>query len=151
MDKLITFFEKSIIIVLLITMGALVAILTFEMSVVLITEIVRNNDEVGIIINTDEVIVIFGFFINILIGLELFETVKLYLRENVFHPEIILMISLIAILRKVIVIDFKEINPITAIAIALLIGAITTGYYFLKKAVCLKRSCETNDNKKQPY
>jgi len=151
MEKVISVFEKGIILILLILMAALVAILTFEMSVVIITEILKNNDEVGIIINSEEVIIIFGFFINILIGLELFETVKLYLRENVFHPEIILMISLIAILRKVIVIDFKEINPVTAIAIALLIGAITGGYYFLKKAVCLKRSCETNDNKKQPY
>lgn len=63
------------------------------MIVVIIQEVFQNNEEVGIFIDTDEVISIFGFFINVLIGLELFETVKLYLKENVFHPEIILMIS----------------------------------------------------------
>lgn len=134
MDKIILYFEKIIIIILIILMALVVAILTFEMSIVIINEVFQNNKEAGIFIDTNEVIKIFGFFINVLIGLELFETVKLYLKENIFHPEIILMISLIAILRKVIILDFSEIDSLMAIAIALLIGSITTGYYLLKKA-----------------
>jgi len=134
MDKIISYFEKTIIITLIILMALVVAILTFEMSIVIIQEVFQNNKETGIFIDTNEVIKIFGFFINVLIGLELFETVKLYLKENIFHPEIILMISLIAILRKVIIIDFAEIDSVMAIAIALLIGSITTGFYLLKKA-----------------
>lgn len=93
MDRLISYFEKVIIIALISLMAIVVTILTFEMIVVIIQEVFQNNEEVGIFIDTDEVISIFGFFINVLIGLELFETVKLYLKENVFHPEIILMIS----------------------------------------------------------
>ena len=134
MDKIISYFEKTIIIALIILMALVVAILTFEMSIVIIQEVFQNNEEAGIFIDTNEVIKIFGFFINVLIGLELFETVKLYLKENIFHPEIILMISLIAILRKVIILDFSEIDSVMTIAIALLIGSITTGYYLLKKA-----------------
>ena len=134
MNRYISYFEKIIIIALIVLMAAVVAILTFEMSIIIIQEVFQNNESPGIFIDTDEVIKIFGFFINVLIGLELFETVKLYLKENIFHPEVILMISLIAILRKVIVLDFSEINAMMAMAIALLIGSITTGYYLIKKA-----------------
>ena len=115
-------------------MALVVAILTFEMSIIIIREVFQNNENPGIIIDTNEVIKIFGFFINVLIGLELFETVKLYLKENIFHPEVILMISLIAILRKVIILDFSEIDSVMAMAIALLIASITIGYYLIKKA-----------------
>lgn len=134
MDKYIAYFERLIIIALIVLMALVVTILTFEMSIIIIREVFQNNENPGIIIDTNEVIKIFGFFINVLIGLELFETVKLYLKENIFHPEVILMISLIAILRKVIILDFSEIDSVMAIAIALLIGSITTGYYLIKKA-----------------
>ncbi|MDI3526493.1 MAG: hypothetical protein PWR03_676 [Tenuifilum sp.] len=134
MEKIILYFEKAVVITLIVFMALVVALLTFEMAVVIITEILKNNQEVGIVIDTNEVIIIFNFFINVLIALELFETVKLYLKENVFHPEIILMISLIAILRKVIILDYSKTEPTMVIAIALLIGSITTGYYLLKKS-----------------
>jgi len=45
------------------------------------------------------------------------------------------LIALIAISRKVIILDYHSENPLTIIAIALLIGTITVGYYFIKKAV----------------
>jgi uncharacterized membrane protein (DUF373 family) len=44
---------------------------------------------------------IFGFVLIVLIGFELYETVKLYLKENAFHGEVILMVSLISVSRKV--------------------------------------------------
>ncbi len=46
---------------------------------------------------------IFGFFMLILIGIELLETIRAYLVENVVHVEVVIEVALIAIARKVII------------------------------------------------
>lgn len=108
---------------------------TAELGIIIIQELTNQFEPgtEGTLFNINELIKIFGFFLNILIGLELFETVKLYLKENVFHGEIILLVGLIAISRKVIILDYTKEDPMTIIAIALLIGTISLGYYLLKK------------------
>jgi len=135
MDKIFKPFEKIVIITLMIFMAIVLLISTFEVGVIIIKELINPVEISGIIIDINELVEIFGFFLNVLIGLELFETVKLYLKENVFHGEVILIIALIAISRKVIILDYHSENPLTIIAVALLIGTITAGYYFIKKAV----------------
>jgi uncharacterized membrane protein (DUF373 family) len=118
----------------MIFMAIILLISTFEVGVIIIKELINPIESKGIVIDINELVEIFGFFLNVLIGLELFDTVKLYLRENVFHGEVILIIALIAISRKVIILDYHTEKPLTIIAIALLIGTITVGYYFIKKA-----------------
>jgi uncharacterized membrane protein (DUF373 family) len=135
MDKVFKPFEKIVIIALMIFMAIILLVSTFEVGVIIVKELINPIESSGIIIDINELVEIFGFFLNVLIGLELFETVKLYLKENVFHGEVILIIALIAISRKVIILDYHSENPLTIIAVALLIGTITLGYYFIKKAV----------------
>jgi uncharacterized membrane protein (DUF373 family) len=135
MEKYFKPLEKIIIIALMIFMALVLLISTFEVGVIIITELINPVESKGIIIDVNELVKIFGFFLNVLIGLELFETVKLYLKENIFHGEVILIIALIAISRKVIILDYHSENPLTIIAMALLIGTITVGYYFIRKAV----------------
>jgi uncharacterized membrane protein (DUF373 family) len=134
MDKFFKPFERIIILALMIFMAIILLISTFEVGVIIIKELINPIESKGIVIDINELVEIFGFFLNVLIGLELFDTVKLYLRENVFHGEVILIIALIAISRKVIILDYHTEKPLTIIAIALLIGTITVGYYFIKKA-----------------
>jgi uncharacterized membrane protein (DUF373 family) len=42
--------------------------------------------------------------------------------------------------RKVIVLDFKELEPIMALGIATLIAVLTAGYYLMKRAGAAPRS-----------
>jgi hypothetical protein len=44
----------------------------------------------------------FGYFLLVLIGVELLETLKAYLRRNVIHVHVVLEVTLIAMARKVI-------------------------------------------------
>ncbi|MCD4683184.1 MAG: phosphate-starvation-inducible PsiE family protein [Bacteroidales bacterium] len=134
-EKYIKSIEKIIIIALVVFMIFVLIVATAELGIIIIQELTNQFEPgtEGTLFNINELIKIFGFFLNILIGLELFETVKLYLKENVFHGEIILLVGLIAISRKVIILDYTKEDPMTIIAIALLIGTISLGYYLLKK------------------
>ncbi|RLD63158.1 MAG: hypothetical protein DRI95_12085 [Bacteroidetes bacterium] len=43
----------------------------------------------------------------------LFETVKIYLKDNVFHAELIFMVGLIAVLLKVILLDYQSMEVLS--------------------------------------
>ena len=133
MKRITQYFEKFVIISLTTLMGIIVIASTIELAYVLFLEFTIPKEN-SVLIRLDGLFEVFGLFFNVLIGFELYETVKLYLKENVFHAELILLVGLIAISRKVILLDYETMQPLTLIGIAALIGTITTGYYVIKKS-----------------
>jgi uncharacterized membrane protein (DUF373 family) len=125
--------ERIIILILVSLMGIVLLLSSIEVGIIIINQLSNPFNSKGIVIDINGLMEIFGFFLIVLIGFELFETVKLYLKENVFHGEVILMVSLIAVAREVIILDYTEEDPMSVIAIAALIAAISFGYYLLKK------------------
>ena len=123
-------FEKIIIVSLMVMMVLVILISTIELAVLILKDIVEPPRYwLGI----DQLFEIFGFFLILLIGVELLETIKAYLSENVVHSEIVLEVALIAISRKVITLDVKEYEPLALLGIAALIATIALAYFFIKK------------------
>ena len=123
-------FERIIITALIALMVIVVFISTIELAVLIVKDIIAPPSYwLGI----DQLFEIFGFFLIILIGVELLETIKAYLSENVVHSEIVLEVALIAIARKVITLNVKEYEPLTLIGIAALIFSISAAYFFIRK------------------
>jgi uncharacterized membrane protein (DUF373 family) len=81
-----------------------------------------------------ELLDIFGVFMIVLIGLELLETVKMDPTEQRVRVETVLLVAMIAVARKVILLDFKELSAPTLLAIAALIVALTGGYALMRRA-----------------
>ena len=77
---------------------------------------------------------IFAGFLSVLIGIELLHTIKMYLKEDVVHVEIVLLVALIGISRHVIDLDYKHIEPLTIFGISALIISLSAGYFLIKKA-----------------
>ena len=132
MEKFLKKFEHYIIIGLLGLMVLVVFLGTLELVVVLVKEMLKPPK---FLLNIDEMFTVFGFFLMILIGLELIETMKVYLIEDSLHVEIIFSVAIIAITRKVIILDVKTLAPLTLIGVAAIILALSFGYYALKKAL----------------
>lgn len=53
---------------------------------------------------------IFGMFLNILIALEILQNLTAYLKKPMIQGEIIIIIFLIAVARKVIILDLKRLS-----------------------------------------
>ena len=83
---------------------------------------------------------IFGFFLLVLIGIELLETIKTYLNEQIVHVEIVLEVGLIAIARKVIILDIEKYDGITIIGVASLILAVSAAYFVIKRKILSRRT-----------
>ena len=89
-----------------------------------------------LLLEVEEILDIFGMFLLVLIGIELVDTLRAYLNDKDFHLEVVLSVGLIAVARKVIVIDVKKAEPATLIGIAAIILALSFAYLLVKKGRC---------------
>jgi uncharacterized membrane protein (DUF373 family) len=77
---------------------------------------------------------IFGYFLLVLIGVELLETLKAYVRKDVIHVRVVLEVALIAMARKVIIEEPNTVPGLTLFGIAALILALGIAFYFERQA-----------------
>ena len=77
---------------------------------------------------------IFGYFLLVLIGVELLETLKAYVRKDVIHVRVVLEVALIAMARKVIIEEPNTVPGATLFRVAALIFALGLAFYFERQA-----------------
>lgn len=76
---------------------------------------------------------IFGLFLNVLIALELLENITAYLKKHVVQVELVIVTSLIAVARKIIIFDFSKASGIDLIGLALAIFALSISYWLIRR------------------
>ena len=135
MIELIKKFERYIVSALIVMMVLVVLVATVELGWIIIKDVMNPPMFLLVI---DDLLEIFGFFLLVLIGIELLETIKAYLVENVIHVEIVLEVALIAIARKAIILDIEKYEGLTILGTAGLILAVAIAYYAVKRR-CLAR------------
>lgn len=131
MDQYLKTFERFIVFALIVMMVVVILLATAELGWIILRDILTPP---VVLFEIDELLDIFGFFLLILIGVELLETIKAYLVEHVVHVEIVLEVALIAIARKVIILEPKELPPLTLLSIAALIVTLAVAFYLEKHA-----------------
>ncbi len=75
---------------------------------------------------------IFGLFLSVLIALEILENITAYLREHVVQVELVIVTSLTAVARKIIILDLKEVTGVNLIGLAIAIFALSISYLIVK-------------------
>lgn len=138
--KFLRAFERYIVMGLIGMMVVVVFLATVEMAVILVEQMLSPPRL--ILLGINELLTVFGFFLMVLIGLELIEVMKAYVVEETVHVEVIFLVAIIAITRKVIILDVKSLPAFTLIGIAAIILALSVGYYVLKKALNNKSSIQ---------
>ncbi len=135
LDRIFHHFERIIVLILLALMGLIITISTFELSASIIDSMINNKADKGYMsLNISELLELFSFILLIVIGLELFETIKYYLNKHIIQAEFILLVALTAIARKVIVLDYSKADERLLLGIAATIIALSTGYFLIKRA-----------------
>jgi len=124
-------FEKVITVTLVVMMAIVLLLATIELGWIIIKDIITPP---VFLLEIEELLDIFGLFLLVLIGVELLETIKAYVKENVVHFEVVLTVAMIAIARKVIILDVKELPSMTLVGIAAIIVALAAAKYFFRKA-----------------
>jgi uncharacterized membrane protein (DUF373 family) len=129
--RLIQRFERVVVLVLIGLLMLVVAISTVELGWQLLLDL--GSFKV-MVLDMEEMFELFGFFLLVLIGLELLTTLKVHILKGVVHVEVVLEVALIAMAQKVIILDTYRSGPATMFGLAALIVALVVGYRLIRAA-----------------
>lgn len=121
-------FENAIILVLMVLMTAVLLVATADLVYLIITDIITPP---VCLLEIHEILEIFGLFLLVLVGLELLETIRIYLEEHVIRLQVVFEIALITVVRDVIILDLKKLSGVSLLGIGGLIITLAVGHYLI--------------------
>ncbi len=83
------------------------------------------------ILTISDMLATFGAFMAVLIAIEILINIVIYLREDAIHVKIVMATALMAIARKVIILDIEKVSPDYVYAIAAVALAMSIGYWLI--------------------
>lgn len=86
-----------------------------------------------LMLTINDMLATFGAFMAVLIAIEIFINITIYLRDDIIHVKIVMATALMAIARKVIILDMDNITPDYMWATAGLVFAMSIGYWLVVK------------------
>ena len=131
MEKLITKVQQFTAQALAGMLVVVVVLSTLHLGVLIAQEIWAPP---RFLIRVQGLLEILGYFLLVLIGVELLETLKAYLKRDVIHVRVVLEVALIAMARKVIIEEPNTVPSLTLFGIAALILALGVAFYFERQA-----------------
>jgi len=117
---------------LMVMMAIVLGLATVDLGWLIIKDIIEAP---LFLLSVEQLLDIFGLFMLVIIGIELLETImKTYITQDQPHYEVVLSVAIIAIARKVIILDLKEVDSLILLGIASIIIALTGGYFLMKRS-----------------
>jgi len=125
-------YEKFMIQALMVMMAIVLGLATVDLGWLIVKDIMEAP---MFLLSVEQLLEIFGLFMLVIIGIELLETImKTYITQDQPHYEVVLSVAIIAIARKVIILDLKEVDSLILLGIASIIIALTGGYFLMKRS-----------------
>ncbi|MGF1613126.1 MAG: phosphate-starvation-inducible PsiE family protein [Gammaproteobacteria bacterium] len=83
-----------------------------------------------------DILATFGAFLAVLIAIEIFVNITMYLRDDIIHVKLVIATALMAIARKVIVFDFNTVGSEYVWATAAAVLALGITYWLVSARAC---------------
>lgn len=131
METLLTQVQKFTVFALAGMLAIVVLLSTLHLGVLIAEEVWEPP---RFLIRVQGLLEIFGYFLLVLIGVELLETLKAYLKKDVIHIRVVLEVALIAMARKVIIEEPNTVPGLTLLGIAALILALGIAFHVERQA-----------------
>ena len=121
--------QRAVIVLVLVLLLVLLGVMVVRLGWLLVTELFGAPLAQ---LSVDQLLNLFGFVLLVLIGVELVESVQLFLTDAHVHVEFVILIALTAICRKIITIDLAATPALTLVGIAALVVTLAGAYFLLK-------------------
>jgi uncharacterized membrane protein (DUF373 family) len=131
LETLLTQVQKFTVFALAGMLAIVVLLSTLHLGVLIAEEVWEPP---RFLIRVQGLLEIFGYFLLVLIGVELLETLKAYLKKDVIHIRVVLEVALIAMARKVIIEEPNTVPGLTLLGIAALILALGIAFHVERQA-----------------
>jgi uncharacterized membrane protein (DUF373 family) len=124
-------FEGIITRALLVLMAGVVLLAAIELAWILVQDALTPP---MFLLEIHELLELFGLFLLVLVGIELMHSVKTYIVRREFHLETVVTVAIIAVARKIIVLEPKELPEGSLLGIAALMLALAAAYYVIRRS-----------------
>lgn len=81
----------------------------------------------------EDILQVFGSFMLVLIAIEIFINITLYIRSHVIPVKLVVATALMAVARKIIVFDFHDVGAFHVFATGILVAALGGTYWLLER------------------
>lgn len=132
-DPLIAFFHRIIRFCIRILAGLMVLVIIWGIGDVIYVLYQRLISPPLFLLDINDIFYTFGAFMAVLIAVEIFINIRLYLEANVFPVRLVVATALMAIARKVIVLDVEKLEAGYIFAIAATTLALGVSYWLMGK------------------
>lgn len=133
----ITKVQVFVVAVLMVLLVIVVVLSTVHLGVLIAQQLWEHP---RFLIPVQGLLEVFGYFLLVLIGVELLETLKVYVKKDTIHVRVVIEVALIAMARKVITEELHNVSGITLLGIAAIILALAIAFYFERYANAPDRS-----------
>jgi uncharacterized membrane protein (DUF373 family) len=132
-DPLISFLHRLIRVAVKMLSVLMVLVIFWSIADVVYVLYQRLSTPPLYLLNVEDILQTFGAFMAVLIAIEIFINIRLYLGSNIFPVQLVLATALMAVARKVIVLDLKLVNAEQIAAIALVTLALGISYWLVQR------------------
>ena len=145
--KVIVNIQLAVYLLLMLLLTCLVLLMVYEYTLY-IYELLTTTPKEGLVF--DHILGAISSFLIILIGLELMDTIKSFIVTHKVNVNIFITLALIAVCRKLIVIDLVEADDMDLIGLGVIIIALAGGYYLFRKTDLATAKDKNKDKDKLP-
>ena len=110
-------------------MVLVIGVVIFDLAFYL-CESLRDSDPYNFLGKT--LLDIFGLFLSVLIALEILENITAYLKKHVVQVELVIVTSLTAVARKIIILDLEKVTGLSLVGLAIAILALSISYLIVR-------------------
>ena len=121
-------FESLVSKLLSIAMLVVIMVIMVDLGLFLATKLFNPSPQ-GFFVETIKDI--FGLFLSVLIALEILENITAYLKKHVVQVELVIVTSLIAVARKIIILDLDKVSGISLVGLAIAILSLSLSYWII--------------------
>lgn len=128
--KYLRMLQRVIIIVLLFIMSLILLLATFNVIYFIVKNIIQ---EPLTQLSAENLMELFSIFLVILIGIELLETVKAFLMKEAIQVEIVVLVAIIAVARKVIIWELSNGSTLEIFGLSTILLSLGLTYFLIRK------------------
>ncbi len=141
----INFLQKIILWSVQVLAFLMVVVILWSVADVVYTLYLKSQEPYLLINDFDEVLAVFGAFLVVLIAIEIFLNIILYLKKDMGHLKLVMATALMAIARKVIILDYDQVSDSHMLGMGALILALGISYWFICYTHHIVRSQPANE------
>jgi uncharacterized membrane protein (DUF373 family) len=145
-SPLINFLQKMIIWSVKVLALLMAIVILWSVIEVVFVMLIKAKEPYLLVMNMDEILTIFGAFLVVLIAIEIFINIILYLKKDMSHLKLVIATALMAIARKVIILDYDQVHDWHMVGMGVLILSLGFAYWFISRTPSTSISQETSSS-----